>query len=146
MSGFILKLCPKGVRALGPTERREHIARLVVRRRKITVVELARIFDVSERTIQRDIEAMTRSYPIFSRTGRDGGVSMVDNYNLDRVYMSDKEIIVLKKALEIVDANPNLFTPEDRRILVFIIKDYSRPKSVDGKESEEYETTRKDSA
>lgn len=146
MSGFILKLCPKGVRALGPAERREHIARLVYRKRKVTVVELAEIFDVSERTIQRDIEAMTRSYPIYSRPGRDGGVSMVDGYKLDRVYMSDKEISVLKKALEIIDANPILFTPEDRRILVFIIKDYTRPISADGKESEEYETTRTNSA
>lgn len=145
MSGFILKLCPKGVRALGPAERREYIVRLVYRKRKITIVELAQIFDVSERTIQRDIVALTRLCPILTRTGRDGGVSMMNGYNPDRVYMSDKEIIVLKKALEIVDANPNLFTPKGRELLSSTIKDYTRPKSVDGKECEEYETTRKDS-
>lgn len=131
---------------MGPAERRDHIVRIVYKSKRITVVELAQIFDVSERTIQRDIEAMTQIYPIYTTSGREGGVRLVEGFSPYRVYMTDEEIAVLNKALQIVDANPDIFTPEDRKILVFIIKDYTCPTAPKRKERENHETARKSSA
>lgn len=112
---------------MGPAERREHLARLMSKNEKLTAQELAQIFDVSERTIYRDIEAMTPFYPIYARAGHDGGVRMMRTYSFNRIYMTEKEIGVLKKAMEIIDGNPNLFTIKDRDLLDTIIREHTRP-------------------
>lgn len=54
-------------------ERRQQILELLCQRRKDTMQNLAAELGVSERTIRRDVEILTRSYPLETVCGRYGG-------------------------------------------------------------------------
>lgn len=56
-------------------ERRQQILELLCQRRKDTMQNLAAELGVSERTIRRDVEILTRSYPVLT-LGRNGGHTM----------------------------------------------------------------------
>lgn len=59
---------------------------------------LAAELGVSERTIRRDIEILTRSYPLETVCGRyGGGVRVADWYHLDRQRMSPKQTALLRR-------------------------------------------------
>ena len=79
-------------------ERRNELLKILCRRRHETIRNLASEFGVSERTIRRDIEALSLSVPIYTKIGRySGGVYLVDKYSMDRIYMRESELAVLKK-------------------------------------------------
>ena len=62
---------------------------ILLNRRKITARELADRFEVSLRTIYRDIESINLSgIPVISNQGMDGGYEIPDNYKLSRQYLS----------------------------------------------------------
>lgn len=57
-----------------------------------TAPELAKRFEVSVRTIYRDLDALSGAgIPIYVTTGRKGGVQLLDQYRLDRSLFSDGE-------------------------------------------------------
>ena len=59
----------------------------------ITVQELAVRFEVSRRTIQRDIEDLCRAgIPLMTRQGTGGGISIMENYRMDRTVFTAKEM------------------------------------------------------
>lgn len=79
-------------------ERRQQILELLCQRRKDTMQNLAAELGVSERTIRRDVEILTRSYPLETVCGRyGGGVRVADWYHLDRQRMSPKQTAVLRR-------------------------------------------------
>lgn len=79
-------------------ERRQQILELLCQRRKDTMQNLAAELGVSERTIRRDIEILTRSYPLETVCGRyGGGVRVADWYHLDRQRMSPKQTALLRR-------------------------------------------------
>jgi len=83
---------------MGTAERRCEIMKVLCRRRHETIYNLACEFGVSTRTIQRDIEILSATEPIYTQSGRYcGGVYVVDGYSVDRMYMDNAEIDVLKK-------------------------------------------------
>ena len=83
---------------MGTAERRTEIMRILCRRRHETISNLAEEFGVSTRTILRDIEVLSITEPIYTQCGRyGGGVYITDNYAMNRMYMSDKELAVLHK-------------------------------------------------
>ncbi len=83
---------------MGTAERRTEIMRILCRRRHETVANLAIEFGVSTRTIQRDIEALSLTEPIYTQCGRyDGGVYVDEDYVMDRMYMNNAELEVLHK-------------------------------------------------
>ena len=85
---------------MGAAERRREIMRALCRRRHETVKNLSFEFGVSERTILRDIEALSITEPIYTQCGRyDGGVYVTEGYKMDRMYMTDSELTVLNKLL-----------------------------------------------
>lgn len=85
---------------MGAAERRRGIMRVLCRRRHETVKNLSFEFGVSERTILRDIEALSITEPIYTQCGRyDGGVYVTEGYKMDRMYMTDSELTVLNKLL-----------------------------------------------
>ena len=55
---------------MGAAERRREIMRVLCRRRHETVKNLSFEFGVSERTILRDIEALSITEPIYTQCGR----------------------------------------------------------------------------
>ena len=61
---------------MGAAERRQEIMRVLCRRRHETVKNLSFEFGVSERTILRDIEALSITEPIYTQCGRYDGCVM----------------------------------------------------------------------
>lgn len=67
---------------------------------KITVQELANRFEVSKRTIFRDLETLSRTQiPIISYPGIGGGVSIIEGYKLKNQILSKEEIKKIFTAL-----------------------------------------------
>lgn len=57
-----------------------------------TALELATKFEVSVRTIYRDIDVLSGAgIPIYTETGRNGGIYLKDNFVLDKVVLSEQE-------------------------------------------------------
>ncbi len=79
-------------------ERRQQILELLCQRRKDTMQNLAAELGVSERTIRRDVEILTRFYPLETVCGRyGGGVRVADWYHLDRQRMSPRQTALLRR-------------------------------------------------
>ncbi|MCH5186240.1 MAG: HTH domain-containing protein [Oscillospiraceae bacterium] len=57
-----------------PSERRMEIFYILMNHKLITRRELARMFNVSDDAITRDITALSRFVPIGSKMGRYGGI------------------------------------------------------------------------
>lgn len=57
-----------------------------------TAPELATKFDVSVRTIYRDIDALSGAgIPVYAETGRNGGIYLMNDFVLDRAVLSERE-------------------------------------------------------
>lgn len=113
---------------MGTAERRHEIMKMLCRRRHETIHHLASEFGVSMRTIQRDIDILSRTEPIFTQPGKHGGVYIVDGYSMDRMYMTDAELDVLQKLYIAADGNAALLTDGERKLLGSLISQYSKPK------------------
>ena len=100
---------------MGTAERRYEIMKILCRRRHETIRNLASEFGVSMRTIQRDITELSRTEPIYTQSGKyDGGVYVVENYSMDRMYMKDSELGVLQKLYIAADKNDSLLTIDEK--------------------------------
>lgn len=115
--------------ALGTAERRGTILKILCRRRHETVKNLAFELGVSERTIRRDIDVLSYTEPIYTRTGRyGGGVYLVDGYTVDRMYMSENEIKVLRKLCSTAEQQVLcVLTANELSLLRNIIQTYTKP-------------------
>lgn len=59
---------------------------------KATAPELASQFEVSVRTIYRDIDMISSAgIPLYATTGRNGGITIGDDFVLDKILFSDQE-------------------------------------------------------
>lgn len=89
------------------------IITLLQRRGKTTMPYLAEKFEVSKRTIARDIEDICRAgIPIVTSQGADGGVEIMEGFNLDTTVFTKEELQAMFagiKALESVSAAPSSF-------------------------------------
>jgi predicted DNA-binding transcriptional regulator YafY len=64
--------------------------------RRLTARDLASRLEVSERTIHRDMEALsTAGIPVTAERGASGGWALVDNYRTDLTGLTDSEIQAL---------------------------------------------------
>lgn len=79
----------------------------ILEKEHVTAPELAEKFEVSVRTIYRDIDVISSAgIPIYVTTGRSGGIQILDNYVLDKAIFSDKEkqdILAALQSLSVVD-------------------------------------------
>lgn len=116
---------------MGAAERRAEIMRILCRRRHETISNLAEEFGVSTRTIQRDVEILSITEPIYTRCGRyDGGIYVTEGYIMDRMYMNEFELSVLNKLLTIAESNSICYLNKDEQyILKHIISQYTKPKT-----------------
>lgn len=58
----------------------------------VTAGELAGRFEVSTRTIYRDVEALSMAgIPVYARKGKNGGISLTEQFVLDKMLISKKE-------------------------------------------------------
>lgn len=113
---------------MGTSERRSAILKALCRRRYETISNLATEFNVSERTIRRDIDVLSSTEPIYTQPGRAGGVYVVDGYRMDRMYMSEAEMGVLCKIRDAQHSQRASFLlPGEYEILEQIIQAYAKP-------------------
>lgn len=65
---------------------------LLLSRKTMTAKELADYFEVSVRTIYRDVETLSLfEIPIYMNKGKNGGIGLLENYKLDRTLLTDDE-------------------------------------------------------
>lgn len=75
--------------------------------------ELAREFEVSVRTIYRDIDALSSAgIPVYAETGRNGGIYLLDNYVLDNALLSDQEKQELLSSLQSLSVLDHVYEKE----------------------------------
>lgn len=68
---------------------------------KATAPELSKHFEVSVRTIYRDIDAISSAgIPIYAEVGRSGGIRLYDDFVLDKVVLSENEKQEILNALQ----------------------------------------------
>lgn len=74
-----------------------------------TAAELAQKFEVSVRTIYRDIDALSGAgIPVYSETGRNGGIYLMNNFVLDKAVLSENEKQEILTALQSLNATQNI--------------------------------------
>ena len=79
-------------------DRQQQLISLLCQRRSDSIQNLAMELGVCERTIRRDIEELTLTYPIETVRGRyGGGVRMTDWYFQDRPKLTPKQTALLKR-------------------------------------------------
>ena len=65
---------------------------LLVEKRAVTDRELAERLEVSERTIYRDVDALSAAgIPVFTQKGQGGGIRLMDQFVLDRALLSQAQ-------------------------------------------------------
>lgn len=74
-------------------------------RGRATAPELADRFEVSQRTIYRDVEALSGAgIPIYAEPGRNGGISLLHGFILDRALLSESEKQEVLAAVQSISA------------------------------------------
>lgn len=68
------------------------ITTILLNKNTITASELAERFGVSKRTIYRDIDVLSASgVPVYATQGMNGGISILEDYTVNRTALSDNE-------------------------------------------------------
>lgn len=76
---------------------------MLLNRDRISARELADKFEVSVRTIYRDIEAINMAgIPVVSHSGTSGGFSIMENYRIERQFLTMKDMTSIITALNSV--------------------------------------------
>ena len=76
---------------------------LLVEKRAITAGALARRLEVSERTVYRDVDALSAAgIPVFTQKGQGGGIRLMDQFVLDRALLSPAQQDEILFALQAV--------------------------------------------
>ena len=73
---------------------------LLLRKEKVRAKELAELFEVSVRTIYRDIEAINLAgIPIVTYQGVNGGIGIAEGYRLDKSVLTEDEMSTIVSTL-----------------------------------------------
>lgn len=81
------------------------IVQILLTEKKVTAEKLARHFEVSKRTIYRDIETLTLAQiPVYSEKGRYGGIGLIKNFTIDKSFLSQNEQNEILFALQSLNA------------------------------------------
>lgn len=81
------------------------ILSVLLQKEKVTAPMLAAKFEVSRRTINRDVEDLCKAgIPIVTSQGTGGGISIMDGYRMDRTILSSKDMQVIMAGLRSLDS------------------------------------------
>ena len=92
-------------------ERQEQIMAYLFKARSATISYLVTRLGCSERTIRRDIEALTLRFPVETVRGRNGCVTLIEGYQPSFSTLNPDEIQALREAIEL------MADPKKRQIL-----------------------------
>ena len=81
------------------------ILSVLLQEEKTTAPELAERFEVSKRTINRDIEDLCKAgIPVRTAQGAGGGISIMDGYRMDRTILTSKDMQMILAGLRSLDS------------------------------------------
>lgn len=81
------------------------ILSILLQREKVTAPYLAEKFEVSRRTIQRDVDDLCRAgIPLVTTQGANGGISIMDGYQIDRTLLTSSELQAILAGLRSLDS------------------------------------------
>lgn len=81
------------------------ILSILLQKESVTAPALARHFEVSRRTISKDIDALCRAgIPIVTKQGINGGISIMDGYRIDRALLTATELKDILAGLRSLDS------------------------------------------
>lgn len=87
------------------TSRLFEIVYLLLDRKCVTAAELAQRFEVSVRTVYRDVDTLAQAgVPIYAERGRGGGIRLTENFVLSKTALSEEERRGILSALHGMDA------------------------------------------
>lgn len=100
-------------------ERRQRIIEILNMRRSEKIENLAFEFNVTRRTIENDIQVLSCSYPIDTKTGPTGCVYVQDGFDLYERYLTAKQFEVLEELKGVA-------TGEQAKVLETILRSFGR--------------------
>ena len=81
------------------------ILSILLQQEKVTAPYLAEKFEVSRRTINRDIEALCMAgIPLVTEQGAKGGVSIMEGYKMDKTLLSTSDMQAILAGLRSLDS------------------------------------------
>ena len=81
------------------------ILSVLLNQEQSTAPELAKRFEVSRRTINRDIEALNQAgIPIVTQQGAGGGIRIMDGFRMDRTALTSREMQAILSGLRSLDS------------------------------------------
>ncbi len=77
---------------------------ILLKRDLVSATELAKTFEVTTRTIYRDVETLSMAnIPIYTVPGRDGGIGLMPTYKVDKKLLTSKDLQNILTALHGVE-------------------------------------------
>ena len=87
------------------TDRLIGILSVLLQKEKCTAPELAEKFEVSRRTVNRDIETLCRAgIPVCTVQGAGGGICIMDGYKIDRTLLTSRDMQMILAGLRSLDS------------------------------------------
>ncbi|WP_296558115.1 YafY family protein [uncultured Acetobacterium sp.] len=81
------------------------ILSILLQQKKVTAPYLAEIFEVSRRTINRDIENICKAgIPLTTSQGANGGIAIMEGYKIDKTLLSSAELQSILAGLKSLDS------------------------------------------
>lgn len=78
---------------------------ILLDKKTVTATELAERFEVSVRTIYRDIETLSGAgIPVFANRGKGGGISLLANFVLDKAVLTEEEKLQILSSMRACSA------------------------------------------
>ncbi len=102
-------------------DRRQGLLDVLVERRQESVANLSHEFGVSRRTILRDVEILSGSYPIYTVQGNGGGIRVADGYYPDRRYLKTDQEELLRELISGLQ-------PDKQKVMQSILDAFAKPK------------------
>jgi len=103
----------------------------LLNKKRATAKEMSDHFEVSSRTIQRDIDALSMAgFPVFAWQGRNGGYELLDTFKMDRNFLTSHELETLRTVLSGIETT---YTDDriQRLTQKFEYMDHSKPESLE---------------
>lgn len=99
---------------------------ILLQNKKVTASYLARRFEVSPRTISRDIEDICKAgVPVVTLQGANGGITIPDSYKMDKTLFTAKELRAVYAGLSTLDS-----VAQDQKIKSIMDKFVSRSETI----------------